>query len=147
MPLASPTPAFRRRRFSNPLGLEPRLSISLGRVRFTDLFLRSPLSPLPSRIFLILVSRSPASTSRNSPLRLCLSRPSRSPSLGPSLSLSLPLRQLLSFFHHVLLPRSSPLTCPAFISPSPRLARSPVTRGETPSLLLIDPRFLLLIHT
>lgn len=77
------------------------------------------------------------------PLRLCLSRPSRSPSLDPSLS----LRQSLSFLHLILLPRFSPLTCPAFISPSPRLARSPVTRGETPSLLLIDPRFLLLIHT
>lgn len=61
-----------------------RLSVSLRRVCFTDLFLRSPLSPRPRRIFLILVSRSPASTSRGSLPRLCLSRPSRSPSLCPS---------------------------------------------------------------
>lgn len=30
---------------------------------------------------------------------------------------------------------------------SPSLSFAPVTRGETPSLLLIDPRFLVLIHT
>jgi len=122
-----------------------RLSVSLRRVCFTDLFLRSPLSPRPRRIFLILVSRSPASTSRGSLPRLCLSRPSRSPSLCPSSlfpgNRSLPLLNTSSSLN-------PPLSlAPAFISPSPRLARSPVTRGETPSLLLIDPRFLLLIHT
>lgn len=110
--LASRVHPRRRRRFSNPLGLEPRLSISLGHICFTDLLLRSPFSSLLRLVFLILVSRSPASTSRF-PLHLCLSRPYRSPS--PSLSLFFS-KQLLSFFHHASSSLDFPLSLARLLS-------------------------------
>lgn len=95
-----PLPPFEGAVSPNPLGLEPRLSISLGRARFTDLFPRSPLSPLPSRISLILVSRSPASTSRNSPF-VSVSRDHLDHPLYARLSLSHTRAISLSLFHHV----------------------------------------------
>lgn len=144
--LASRVHPRRRRRFSNPLGLEPRLSISLGhicfsqtfffvllfRLSFVSYFLSSSRDlPLPRRDFLFIsVSRDHI----DHPLLLPLS-------FSPSnCSLSFTMRPPPSIF---------PSHLPGFYLSftSTRLARSPVTRGETPSLLLIDPRFLLLIHT
>lgn len=86
-----PPSPFRRRRFSNPLGLEPRVlrlswSRSLYRSFSSFSLVASPSSYIPHPRLAVSCFHV-----AQLPLRLCLSRPSRSPSLDPSLSQAIAL--------------------------------------------------------
>lgn len=86
-----PPSPFRRRRFSNPLGLEPRAlrlswSRSLYRPFSSFSLVASPSSYIPHPRLAVSCFHV-----AQLPLRLCLSRPSRSPSLDPSLSQAIAL--------------------------------------------------------